>query len=127
MRRWPIPSTVEKFDAAGLQRRSRPGCGLESLEPMLDVSKRWDRELNEDEQQRLAFATLLLHAPHWVLIDEVLDAPRRWVTAARERGASRRNYRAPVSFISVGQRGIRPAVFPRGASGQGSCDAPAAA
>ena len=31
------------------------------------------RELSEDEQQRLAFATLLLHAPHWVLIDEVLD------------------------------------------------------
>jgi putative ATP-binding cassette transporter len=37
------------------------------------VSKRWDHELNEDEQQRLAFATLLLHAPNWVLIDEVLD------------------------------------------------------
>jgi putative ATP-binding cassette transporter len=48
--------------------------GLESLEPLLDISKRWDRELNEDEQQRLAFATLLLHAPHWVLIDEVLDS-----------------------------------------------------
>ena len=40
---------------------------------MLDVAKRWDRELTEDEQQRLAFATLLLHTPHWVLIDEVLD------------------------------------------------------
>jgi putative ATP-binding cassette transporter len=41
---------------------------------MLDVTHRWDRELSEDEQQTLAFARLLLHAPPWVLIDEVLDS-----------------------------------------------------
>jgi putative ATP-binding cassette transporter len=67
------PSRVDKFQAkeySGALAR----LGLGSLEPMLDVSKRWDRELNEDEQQRLEFATLLLHAPHWVLIDEVLDS-----------------------------------------------------
>ena len=67
------PSSVEKFNASqytGALTR----LGLESLEPLLDVAKRWDRELTEDEQQRLAFATLLLHEPHWVLIDEVLDA-----------------------------------------------------
>jgi putative ATP-binding cassette transporter len=67
------PSSVAKFNASqytGALAR----LGLESLEPLLDVSKRWDRELSEDEQQRLEFATLLLHAPHWVLIDEVLDA-----------------------------------------------------
>jgi vitamin B12/bleomycin/antimicrobial peptide transport system ATP-binding/permease protein len=66
------PSAVGQFKAenysAALAR-----LGLEGLEPLLDVSKRWDHELNEDEQQRLAFATLLLHAPHWVVIDEVLD------------------------------------------------------
>ena len=57
------PSSVDKFQAqdySGALAR----LGLESLQPQLDVSKRWDRELNEDEQQRLAFATLLLHAPH---------------------------------------------------------------
>jgi vitamin B12/bleomycin/antimicrobial peptide transport system ATP-binding/permease protein len=67
------PSSVDKFQAkdySGALAR----LGLESLEPLLEVSKRWDRELNEDEQQRLAFATLLLHAPQWVLIDEVLDS-----------------------------------------------------
>ena len=67
------PSKVDTFSAADYQR-ALDRLGLESLEPMLDVAKRWDRELSEDEQQRLAFATLLLHAPHWVLIDEVLDA-----------------------------------------------------
>jgi putative ATP-binding cassette transporter len=30
--------------------------------------------LSEDEQQTLAFARVLLHAPPWVLIDEVLDS-----------------------------------------------------
>jgi putative ATP-binding cassette transporter len=47
---------------------------LERLLPMLDVAQRWDRELSEDEQQTLAFARMVLHAPPWVLIDEVLDA-----------------------------------------------------
>ena len=67
------PSAVEKFkgeDYSGALAR----LGLDHLGQLLDVSKRWDHELTEDEQQRLAFATLLLHAPHWVLIDEVLDS-----------------------------------------------------
>lgn len=66
------PSAVGQFKA-GNYSAALARLGLEGLEPLLDVSKRWDHELNEDEQQRLAFATLLLHAPHWVLIDEVLD------------------------------------------------------
>jgi len=48
--------------------------GLERLVARLDSAERWDRELSEDEQQALAFARVLLHAPPWVLIDEVLDA-----------------------------------------------------
>jgi putative ATP-binding cassette transporter len=47
---------------------------LERLVPELDVSRRWDHELSEDEQQTLAFARVVLHAPPWVLIDEVLDS-----------------------------------------------------
>jgi putative ATP-binding cassette transporter len=66
------PSSIEKF-ATEDYSRALTRMGLETLLPLLEVSKRWDRELTEEEQQRLAFATLLLHAPHWVLIDEVLD------------------------------------------------------
>jgi putative ATP-binding cassette transporter len=47
---------------------------LDRLVPMLDVSQRWDRELSEDEQQILTFARVMLHAPAWVIIDEVLDS-----------------------------------------------------
>jgi putative ATP-binding cassette transporter len=47
--------------------------GLQRLVPDLDVQRRWDRELSDDDQQGLMFARVLLQAPLWVLIDEVLD------------------------------------------------------
>jgi putative ATP-binding cassette transporter len=48
--------------------------GLRRLVPMLAQTRRWERELSDDEQQSLAFARVALHAPPWVLIDEVLDS-----------------------------------------------------
>ena len=67
------PSTTETFEAAAYAN-ALIRLKLERLVPMLDVSRRWDRELSEDEQQTLAFARVLLHAPPWVVIDEVLDS-----------------------------------------------------
>jgi putative ATP-binding cassette transporter len=67
------PSTTETFEAAAYAH-ALIRLKLERLVPMLDVSQRWERELSEDEQQTLAFARVLLHAPPWVLIDEVLDS-----------------------------------------------------
>jgi putative ATP-binding cassette transporter len=55
-------------------RRRWQRSKLERLVPLLDQTQRWDRELSEDEQQTLAFARVVLHAPPWVLIDEVLDS-----------------------------------------------------
>jgi putative ATP-binding cassette transporter len=55
--------TPEAFKAA-LER-----MGLERLEPVLDVTRRWDRELSADEQLSLAFARVMLQAPPWLLID----------------------------------------------------------
>ena len=40
----------------------------------LDLEERWDRELSLGEQQRLAFARLLLHKPDWVFLDEATAA-----------------------------------------------------
>ena len=67
------PSPTESFEAAAYAG-ALVRLKLERLVPMLDVSQRWDRELSEDEQQSLAFARVVLHAPPWVLIDEVLDS-----------------------------------------------------
>ena len=48
--------------------------GLDRIVPLLDVSRRWDRELSEDEQLSLAFARMLLQAPAWLLIDDVFGS-----------------------------------------------------
>jgi putative ATP-binding cassette transporter len=48
--------------------------GLDRLKGDLNQTKRWERELNEDEQQCLGFARVALHRPPWLLIDEVLDS-----------------------------------------------------
>jgi vitamin B12/bleomycin/antimicrobial peptide transport system ATP-binding/permease protein len=68
---YPKPISAFQTDAcaAALTR-----VGLERLSPLLDTTKRWDRELNEDEQQSLALARVVIHKAPWVLIDEVLDS-----------------------------------------------------
>ena len=67
------PSAAERFDskavAAALTR-----VGMQRLVPAIDAQKRWERELNDDEQQDLAFARVVLHKPAWLLIDEVFDS-----------------------------------------------------
>jgi putative ATP-binding cassette transporter len=54
---------------------------LTRLVPLLDLVRRWDHELSDDEQQSLAFARALLHSPPWILIDDILgaldDGPRQ--------------------------------------------------
>lgn len=67
---YPAPATqfAEQDFKAALER-----LGLDNLSPQLDRIARWDRELTGDEQQRLAFARLLLHKPRWVILDEAID------------------------------------------------------
>jgi putative ATP-binding cassette transporter len=67
------PRAAQDFDAAAYTG-ALTRLQLDRLLPLLDVSRRWDRELSEDEQQTVAFARTLLHAPAWLLIDEVLDS-----------------------------------------------------
>ncbi|MFI4884165.1 MAG: ABC transporter ATP-binding protein/permease [Steroidobacterales bacterium] len=67
------PSAVSRFEQHDYAQALRR-LGLDRLAPSLDEVRRWDHELNEDEQQAVAFARLLLHAPRWVLIDEALDS-----------------------------------------------------
>ena len=48
--------------------------GLCAWIPHLDETMRWDKALSIGEQQRLAFARLLLHKPDWALLDEATAA-----------------------------------------------------
>lgn len=47
--------------------------GLASLKGRLDDDARWDQDLGDQDQQRLAFARLALQAPPWIVIDQALD------------------------------------------------------
>ena len=67
------PADPGRFDDA-VVRAALERVDLGHLMPALDRTDRWDRQLGLDEQQRLAFARLLLHAPRWVVLDEAISA-----------------------------------------------------
>lgn len=67
------PSGPDRFDddaiAAAMER-----CGLADFEDKLGEERRWDRSLSLGQQQRVAFARVLLHRPKWVFMDEATSA-----------------------------------------------------
>jgi putative ATP-binding cassette transporter len=69
------PAEPGRFDEAAVSA-ALERVDLGHLVPSLDRTDRWDRQLPLDEQQRLAFARLLLHAPRWVVADDALNALR---------------------------------------------------
>ena len=52
--------------------RSLNRLGLDRLVPLLNETRRWDRELSQDEQLGLALARIVMQAPPWLLIDDML-------------------------------------------------------
>ncbi len=65
------PLKAEKFSADAFTR-ALYRLGLERLAPLLDETRRWDRELSQDEQLCLVFARMLIQMPPWALIDGTL-------------------------------------------------------
>jgi putative ATP-binding cassette transporter len=87
------------------------GTDLHRLASSLDRTTRWDRELTEDEQQCLAFARLLLHKPHWVVIDEALDvldddARKRIISLFSDRLRD-------TAVINIGRPEVKDQLFTR--------------
>ncbi len=65
-------------------------CGLESLTGSLDEEHRWSQRLSPGEQQRLAFARVLINKPDWLFLDEATSAldeelERKVYTLVREQ------------------------------------------
>ena len=65
------PLETEKFPEEAFPR-SLNRLGLDRLVPLLNETRRWDRELSQDEQLSLALARILMQAPPWLLIDDML-------------------------------------------------------
>jgi putative ATP-binding cassette transporter len=95
------PSAPDAFPDADV-RKALERCDLGSLTAKLDQTERWDKELSLGEQERLAFARLLLHKPGWVFLDEA--------TAALDEESQRRVMRLfddelkQTTVLSIGHR-----------------------
>jgi putative ATP-binding cassette transporter len=67
------PSPPEKFSTEEL-RAALERVNLRDYAALLDREERWDRLMSMGEQQRLAFARLLLQKPRWIFLDEATAA-----------------------------------------------------
>ncbi|UYL07281.1 ABC transporter ATP-binding protein/permease [Bdellovibrio sp. SKB1291214] len=47
---------------------------LSEFQPLADQNIRWDKLMSLGQQQRLAFARLLIHRPQWIFLDEATSA-----------------------------------------------------
>lgn len=104
------PAGADRFDAAAVTA-ALERVGLYHLVPMLDRAERWDRQLPLDEQQRLAFARVLLHAPRWVVLDDAIsaldDADRRQVLSLKDREL------AGTTLIRIGRNAVLDGAWDR--------------
>jgi putative ATP-binding cassette transporter len=72
-------------------RAALADVGLESLAGKLDERENWSLRLSGGEQQRLAIARALLHAPDWLFLDEA--------TASLDEASERRLYELLTSRL----------------------------
>ena len=67
------PYDPEVFDK-GLFKPALEAIGLDDLASRLEEAAAWDQDLGDQDQQRLAFARLLVQKPQWIIIDQALEA-----------------------------------------------------
>jgi putative ATP-binding cassette transporter len=67
------PASPDVFDD-GTVRAALERCGLMEFVGALDREDRWDKTLSLGQQQRIAFARILLHRPRWIFMDEATSA-----------------------------------------------------
>lgn len=92
-----MPTDTDIFEAL---KTVRLDSLLDRIDGDLDVLADWAAELSLGEQQRLAFARILLSQPDVVLMDESTSA----LDATNERLLYKALKQSGITFISVGHR-----------------------
>jgi putative ATP-binding cassette transporter len=96
------PQPPERFTDSQLRHALEEVClpELVSRYPDLSVKEDWPRLLSLGEQQRLAFARLLLNAPRFVVLDEATSA----LDVVTEKKLYNLLVARDLAFVSVGHR-----------------------
>jgi putative ATP-binding cassette transporter len=96
------PQPPERFTDSQLRHALEEVClpELVSRYPDLAVKEDWPRLLSLGEQQRLAFARLLLNAPRFVVLDEATSA----LDVVTEKKLYQLLVSRDLAFVSVGHR-----------------------
>ena len=104
------PHSAHTYDPAAISQALKD-VGLERLLSVLDTTERWDRRLNDDEKQCLAFARVILQRPQWVVMNgafDVLDPLSRTRIEAVFSGELKE-----VGVLSIGQDKAEDKFFTR--------------
>ncbi|PWV63445.1 ABC transporter ATP-binding protein/permease [Plasticicumulans acidivorans] len=67
------PPQAEAVDDATI-RQALQTVGLSRLTPLLGRRGEWEQDLDAGDKQRIGFARLLLQRPHWIFINNAIDA-----------------------------------------------------
>jgi putative ATP-binding cassette transporter len=102
------PQSVAEYDDATLAR-ALSDVGLEHLRPSLDGSERWDRTLNDDEKQCLAFARVVVQRPQWLVLNGALEALD--LNSRRRIEGLLSGQLAGVGLINIGEERVHDALF----------------
>jgi putative ATP-binding cassette transporter len=104
------PSEVAHFTPDACIR-ALERLGLERLTPLLEETRRWETVLSDGEQQSLAFARALLHAPAWLVIDEALEELEA-DASPRVRDILTQDLKR-TAILYIGRAGAQDSVFGR--------------
>jgi putative ATP-binding cassette transporter len=96
------PQNPSRFTDEHLRSVLEEVCLLELVQryPDFDIKQDWQRLLSLGEQQRLAFARLLLNSPRFVVLDEATSA----LDVTTEKRLYQLLTQREMAFVSVGHR-----------------------
>nr|WP_319494599.1 ABC transporter ATP-binding protein/permease [uncultured Desulfobacter sp.] len=92
-----IKAVMEKVNLTDLYQKLQGAAGDNSF---LDVENNWEEMLSQGEQQRLAFARLLITRPKFAILDEATSA----LDVDNEKALYNTLSQLNITYISVGHR-----------------------